>query len=459
MSAARSHRLLRNVLIGMAAAASLGAVALAVFAPSPAPPVWTPPAAVRDGAASAASGAQSVPAAPVREAEQVPAFRRGVNLSRLLSFSSRDPARPGKYLSPPFQGDLAVVTDAELDRLRGLGFDFVRLPVDVGPFLEAGEDELGSLFDMMRQSVMRLRRHGLTVLLDMHPSTYRSNWRPEDILADPRGAKFERYGKFLEQVAGLFGDQPADGFALELMNEPQPACDRKDGEDWTISQKRLFDAVRAVAPEMPVVLTGGCWASADGLMRLDPVGYDAATLYDFHFYEPYYFTHQSIPWASPPGRYLAGLTYPAATGSLEVTLNKTKAHIARMEKDGTPQPADAFASARKYASSYYGRGEAGPKTIAARFDEITAWAKANGVAPGRIVVGEFSAIRWPDGVEDDGSRLRWIADARAAAEDHGFGWALWDYYEGFGLLADNASRTVDSGTASALGLDVDALRQ
>ncbi len=376
-----------------------------------------------------------------------------------MSFARRDPARPGGYLWPPFQGDLAIMTNAELDRLRDLGFDFVRLPVDVGPFMEADEDNARALFDLMREWVLRLRGHGLSVLLDIHPATYQSDWRPEDILADPRGEKFRRYMEFLERTADLFGDQPADGFALELMNEPQPACEREDGEDWTISQKRLFDAVRAVAPEMPVVLTGGCWASADGLMLLDPALFDAATLYDFHFYEPYYFTHQSLPWASPPGRYLAGLTYPAASGSLEVTLDKTRAHIARMEAGGTPQPADAVAVAKKYASSYYGRRESGPKTIAARFDDIVIWAGRNGVAPGRIVAGEFSAIRWPDDVEDDGSRLRWIADVRAAAEDRGFGWAFWDYNEGFGLLADNASRRVDPGTAASLGLNPDALGQ
>ncbi|MDJ0930993.1 hypothetical protein [Breoghania sp.] len=55
--------------------------------------------------------------------------------------------------------------------------------------------------------------------------------------------------------------------------------------------------------------------------------------------------------------------------------------------------------------------------------------------------------------------MRWLTDVRTTAERHGFGWALWDYTQGFGLLSDNAERTVDVETARALGLDIDALRR
>lgn len=459
MSAKRSYGSLRGLLAGLLAIASIGVVAFALLVPAPKPAAWDASAAEARPEAAKAEPTTAAVAAPQAKpvAATVPSFRRGVNMSRLLSFAARDPAGEGKYLWPPFQGDLVIATNAELDRLRNLGFDFVRLPVDVGPFLEADENEARQLFDIMRKWVLRLRGHGLTVLLDMHPATYSSHWRPEDILADPTGAKFERYSDFLYRVATLFKDQPADGFALELMNEPQPACERSEGEDWTVAQKRLYDKVRAAAPAMPVVLTGGCWSSVDGLTRLDPAAYDEATLYDFHYYEPFYFTHQSIDWASPPARYLAGLTYPASSGSLEKTLDITQAHLTRLAEGGTAQPADAFAAARKEATDYYGRQKPGPETTAARFDEVAKWAQSNGVAAGRVIMGEFSAIRWPDGVKDDGSRLRWLTDARKAAEDHGFGWALWDYNEGFGLLADNSRRTVDIGTAAALGLDVNAL--
>ena len=457
----------RTLLVSILGVVSLGLVALALIAPAPPPGDWSAPRIAAVSTPAVAADVKPSSVLPVGETggtgaagkTRVPVFRRGVNLSRQQSFSRSDPARPGHYLWPPFDGDLAGMSDAELDRLTRLGFDFVRLPVDAGPFLAAGESDERLLLDGLRHWVTRLRTHGLSVLLDIHPATYSSQWRPKDILADPRGEKFARYRSFLETVARLLADQPAGSFALELMNEPQPDCVRDDGEDWTVSQRSLFAAVRAVAPSMPVVLTGGCWSSVDGLVRLDPAAFDDATLYDFHFYEPYFFTHQSLPWAAPPARHIAGLSYPAANGTIAGTLELTKAHLARLAQKGTPQPADALDAAAREISYYYRTKKPGPATTDSRFATVSAWAQQHGIAPERIVVGEFSAIRWPDGVADDGSRLRWIRDVRETAERHGFGWALWDYTNGFGLLADNASRTVDKGTAEALGLDTGALRQ
>ena len=467
----------RGFLVAAAGILSSVVIALALMAPAPAPSsgpalpsamVGASDIPVASKPAWPTGSPQSAQVAPVAgtaaadktvEAPRLPRFRRGVNLSRQQSFSRSDPARPGYYLWPPFDGDLAHMSDAELDRLVALGFDFVRLPVDAGPFLASTDSDEQLLLDDLRQWVVRLQGHGLSVLVDIHPATYSSVWRPADILADPHGEKFLRYRSYLVQVAGLLAGLPGDNVALELMNEPQPKCVRGDGEDWTVSQRRLFKAVRAAAPSLALVLTGGCWSSVDGLVRLDPAAYDGATLYDFHFYEPYYFTHQSLPWSSPPARYLAGLSYPATSGSIDKTLALTKAHLDRLARQGSPQPADAFAAAKAQVDDYYGRQKPGPDMIERRFDTVSDWAETHGIAPDRIVLGEFSAIRWPQDIPDDGSRLRWLKDVREAAERHGFGWALWDYTKGFGLLSDNASRTVDAGTAEALGLETGALER
>lgn len=442
----------KRLLGGLAAVLCVGVIAAAFVAPERPSPEWNATAAEAEPPAEVQAARE-----PVAAPEPVPAFRRGVNLSRLLSFSRRDPARPGHYLYPPFEGPLASMSSAEFDRLRVLGFDFVRLPVDAGPFIEAGEADSRLLFDRMRDLVHQLHRHGLSVLLDIHPETFNSRWRPEDILADPAGPKFGRYTEFLRQVAAEFRDEKPDEFALGLMNEPQPACERTDGEDWTVTQKRLFDTLRAEAPDMPLVVTGGCWSSIEGLVLLDPAQFDAATYYDVHFYEPFFFTHQSIPWAYPPAPYLAGLTYPASAGSAEKTIRETQANIARMRESGTEVGAGAVTRALEEIAAYYTVHRPGPEWIGKQFDAVADWAAGHGVDPARIVVGEFSAIRWPEDVPDDGSRPRWIADVRKTAEARGFGWSLWDYYPGFGLLSDDATRTVDFATAEALGLNVSGL--
>lgn len=402
-----------------------------------------PPNGVRAETAGASSGAY-------------PVFKRGINLSRLQNFSRSDPNRPGKYMWPPFQGPLSQVSDGELDRLRRLGFDFIRLPVDTGPFLAGTDPERRLLLDGLKTLTIRLIDKGFTVLVDMHPASYNSVWTPKDILADPHGPAFQAYTDLLVQVAKRIRDLPSSKVAFELFNEPQPVCRRTDAEDWTVTQKRLYDEVHRAAPDLPIMLSGPCWSSIDGITRLDPGQYDDRTLFDAHFYSPHDFTHQSIVWSSPPWRYIAGLSYPWDRGSAENTERITRQYLEILRTGPNPPPDDAFDQARKGIRDYYDK-KPDLSYIEQRFDRLADWAADHGVAPDRIVIGEFSAWRPPNGLEDDGSRKAWIEDVRKTAESHGFGWALWDYYEGFGLMTDNQARTIDPDTVEALGLDLNAL--
>jgi len=399
--------------------------------------------------------------APATAAEgsagQIPEFRRGINLSRLQSFSWSDPDRPGKYRWPPFQGDLSKVSDAELDRLSALGFDFIRLPVDAGPFLAGSEPERRLLIDDLKTLTLRLIDKGFAVVVDMHPARYASVWQPQDILEDPEGPKFQAYDELLVRIARRLRDVPSDKIAFELMNEPQPACVRDEGEDWKVSQKRLYDSVRRAAPDLAIVLSGTCWSSIDGIVRLDPAQYDAKTLFDAHFYDPHSFTHQAIVWSSVPLRYIAGLSYPFDRGSIEQTEHLTRQYLEKRQTGPNPPPENAFEEARTGIRDYYRSTRPDRAYIEGRFDKLADWAASHGVAPGRIVIGEFSAFRLPYGLAEDGSRLAWLEDVRSAAEARGFGWALWDYYEGFGLMTDNEARTIDREMVEALGLDGGAL--
>ncbi len=391
---------------------------------------------------------------PKASAEQrvTPEFRRGINLSRPLEYARRDPARPGAYLWPPFTDPLGKMSDRELQRLADLGFDFVRLPVDTGPFLSASDVQRSELLAQMDALVQRLQSFGLAVLLDLHPAPYESVWKPSDLLADPAGEKFAAYTQLAELFAQRFADQSPRRFALELMNEPQPACQRTHGEDWLVTQVRLYQSLRKVAPHLPLVLTGPCWSSADGLIRIDPTPFDKATLFDMHFYDPHVFTHQSIVWSSAPLRFIAGLSYPATTGSEERTLKLTRDYISWLTARGHDVPGNALQQARPVIHAYYTEEKPSPAYIKARFQMAVDWRREHGIAADRILTGEFGAYAPPPGIEDNGSRLRWLTDVRKTSESNGFGWALWDYGEGFGLLSDAKTRRLDRGAVKALGL-------
>jgi len=392
------------------------------------------------------------------ETISIPIFKRGINVSRLQNFAYRDPERPGKYLWPPFRGELSKVSDAELERLRALGFDFIRFPIDAGVFLAATDSERRILLDDTKSITVRLLDSGFTVMVDLHPAAYLTEWAPVDILSDaPDGPRFRAYSDLVEEVAKRIRDLPTDKVALELMNEPQGVCFEEDSQDWSVSQKQLYDRARSVAPNLPIVLTPGCWRSMEGLEYMSLDGYDDKIIVDFHFYEPFYFTHQSLPWVLDPLRYIAGLSYPWTAGDVETAEERTRQHIAALKAADVDVPDYAFDKAMDGVRDYYKRERPDRNFIESRFDTISQWAEKHDISPDQIVLGEFSAIRPPKGLPDDGSRLAWIRDVRTVVEERGFGWALWDYYEGFGLMTDNVKRTVEPAMVDALGLNADAL--
>ncbi|NRG16354.1 cellulase family glycosylhydrolase [Rhizobiales bacterium] len=394
----------------------------------------------------------------------LPQFSKGINLARLHNLAHRDPERPGKFLWPPFRGDLAKVSDAELKQLKDLGFDFIRLPVAPAPFLTVTEAESRILTDKLFDTVKRLQDHGFAVLLDPHPGHGGARFSAPRILSSPSNEEFEAYLQWLEGLARHMRRLPGRKSALGLMNEPQADCHHLVSTDWTDIQPLLYRAVRDVAPDLAVVLTGGCWSSHRALGYLDMAPYDENTIVDVHYYSPHYFTHQALPFASEPTRYLAGLAYPGADGNIDETLRLTEEHIAHMRRTRPERVADdALSQAKAAISRYYDDPPPVDRAyISGHFDIIRRWAGAQNVDPARIVIGEFGAARPPAGLPAIPGRNAWIRDVREEAEASGFAWAYWDYnagsgYPGFGLVFDNESRTIDPDMVKALGLDETAI--
>jgi hypothetical protein len=67
------------------------------------------------------------------------------------------------------------------------------------------------------------------------------------------------------------------------------------------------------------------------------------------------------------------------------------------------------------------------------------------------VCNEFGVYR---AYAEPHDREAWIHDVRAALEQHGMGWAMWDYSGSFGLVSKRDGQTaVDDMTVLALGLN------
>jgi endoglucanase len=374
-----------------------------------------------------------------------PALRRGINLGDYLAY-------PSSPTWPIFGGLRASTTDEELRRLRAVGFDFVRLSVEPSPFLDRSADQVRQLEQRLVSFVKRINAAGLRVMVTGWPRHETTpGWRANDVVASVDSEAYRRYLGFLKRMIVVLQDIPLDQWVLEPINEPQSICQRTDGPDWTVVQRHLYAQLRNVAPRLTLVLTPSCWSSIRGLEHFDMAGYDARTLVDWHYYDPFTFTHQSATWTSDEWRkYIAGLSFPPSrTNKAAATDASARLFMQRQPNGGPAGFQETLRQIDVYVAENFG-----PERIAQDFAKVRAWADKQGLAPERVILGEFGAYRQPGSAKapDDGSRARWHETIRSNAERLGFGWAYHAYHSDFGLVADDATGAWDNTIPPALGL-------
>ncbi|MBX9930362.1 MAG: glycoside hydrolase family 5 protein [Methylobacterium sp.] len=393
-------------------------------------------------------------------AEAGPApFRRGVGVHSLLNWGALEPGRPDRYKPRPFDGSDYEVPDTLLRAVALAGFDFVRLTIDPGPFLQLSGKDRDALDTLLLATVRRLQEFGLGVVVDLHGNTQVPEYDPQRVIASADSALFRSYVGLVRRTSRILSGMKGGRLAFELMNEPPYGYDPVSRRRWQGMMETLHAAARAEAPDLLLVLTGSHGGDRQGLFDLDPTPFrGSAVLYSFHHYEPHDFTHQGVPEEGLAGRYrqyLSGLPYPV--GSLPAALAQDTVR-GNVGADAALDPMtrrqvekEAAAKVSAYLASGLDRA-----SIAKAFDEVGDWARRNGVASDRIFLGEFGATRSYDNhrAGDTLSYEAWIRDVRSEAEARGFGWAIWALTGtgGMAIVATDGGTSLDPGTLRALGL-------
>jgi hypothetical protein len=377
---------------------------------------------------------------------------KAVNIAQWFTWPRYEASGSG-IAWPPYKDSPRPPSAAELAALHRAGFDTVRLPVDPAPFMVFHGKRREAVYEMLFGAIERLQRAGLKVIVDLHPNSRHPVWGQNAIVAGLEAPTFVAFSNAVEDVARHLARFDAQSVALELINEPRLKCKGADQELWQQMLKTLVSRARASNPDIALVVTGACISTPDGLVALDPgkLG-DANLIYTFHYYEPFTFTHQGaqfIPW---PDKYLDGVPWPASARPIDEPLALLSQNLQRMTLTDA-QRRTAYAGARNNLEKFYA-SRAGPKLVQQRFAEVAAWAKQHGIAPGRILVGEFGVLgHRPDtpGARCE-DRVRWLADVRSTAERDGFAWAYFNYDGPFALVIDDAKRGLDGDILASLGL-------
>ena len=343
---------------------------------------------------------------------RVARLRRGVNLSHWFSQS------PGRDYSEKHLS--TFMTRKDIDLIRNIGFDHVRFPVNSRLFYQ--DDSPSQLnprfvgnFDASLDMILST---GLSVIVDMHPD---DDFKLQLRADDNQVARFAAFWKAL--AAHLSGRDPEHLF-LEILNEPMV----EDPSRWAEIQSKFAAAIRSGAPKHTIIATGGRWSAIDELMLLKPLA-DGNVIYNFHFYEPHTFTHQSATWGAKAWPFLKNIPYPSSVEIIDPFLPGI---------DNAP----ARETLREYGMEHWD---------ASKVDQVISaaanWANKYDVP---LTCNEFGVYR---AHTPEDSRLNWISDVRTVLEKHGIGWTMWDYADGFGVAVRKDEKVVvDPRTEAALGL-------
>lgn len=99
--------------------------------------------------------------------------------------------------------------------------------------------------------------------------------------------------------------------AYNLMVEPHPelpvAQKPLEASVWNALAQRITNGIREIDKNTPIIVEASAWANPVAFPDLKPTG-DSKTIYGFHLYEPFRFTHQGFDWAGFGG--VSGLEYP-----------------------------------------------------------------------------------------------------------------------------------------------------
>ncbi len=345
-------------------------------------------------------------------ASRLTRLRHGINLSHWF-------AQSADYSKAHLESHTTV---EDIALIKTIGFDHVRLTLEPAPLFNADDPSRlkADYLNYLDHALDMILAEGLAVIVDIHPSDeFKKRLNNND-------SQIEAFGKFWRALAQHLATRDPERVFLEVINEPMV----EDGYRWFGMQGKLISAIRAGAPRHTIIASGHRWSGLAELLFMQPYA-DRNIIYNFHFYEPFAFTHQGATWAGDNPLFYKNVPYPSSPESVGKVL-------------GTIQNQPARDNLFRYGEDRWD---------AARIDrEIStaaAWAARNRVP---LTCNEFGAYRK---FAPPADRAVWIRDMRTALEKHGIGWTMWDYAGGFAVVnKQNGHATPDVEVVKALGLGV-----
>lgn len=293
--------------------------------------------------------------------------------------------------------------------IKAAGFTYIRLPV--GPATLCDPANIAQIqptnLAMVDQAIKNITAAGLSVMLDIHG--YGDAFEIKLATEPTTRASFRQFWK---NLASYFKKYDTTQVFFELWNEPHVGAAQTiagiDKNWWMPFQGQIIQSIREAAPEHYIIAGAENWNSWYDLTFIQP--YNSKNIvYNFHFYDPYTFTHQGADWAGSPYSNLRNVPYPANPQNISTLITSST-------------PVDV-----KNLLNWYGAQRYNSDSINYAIRVVYSWGLSKNVP---IICNEFGAYKIYAPVDN---RLKYHQDVRNALVKYKMGWAVWEYDEGFGI--------------------------
>ena len=243
------------------------------------------------------------------QAGQVNNFRikRGTNISHWLSQSEQ-------------RGEIRRLHIQEDDfaRLKELGFDFVRIPIDEVQFWDEDGKQLPEAWGLLNNALDWAKKHNLRAIVDLHiiRAHYFNAVNEDDKAANTLFTSDEAQEGLINlwrQLSEFLKDRSNDWVAYEFMNEPVAP----EHEQWNQLVAKVHKALRELEPQRTLVIGSNMWQGHETIKYLKVPEGDKNIILSFHYYNPMLLTHYGAWWSPLCAAYKGKVNYPGVLVSKE----------------------------------------------------------------------------------------------------------------------------------------------
>lgn len=305
-------------------------------------------------------------------------------------------------------------TRQDFKDIKRLGCDAVRLFIDMKNMVLEENNQLDPLYFFLLDHMVDIaEEEGVHLILaNMSGFDYKNDPTVKDQLISIWTQMAEHY------------KNRSDKIYYEIANEPSNISD----SSWNIMQKDVIDAIRKIDQKHTIIVCPANWSLVGNLQYMAEYE-DDNLIYTFHFYDPFYFTHQGAAWASLDN--LQGVPFPYDSTRMP---------------DVPPQFIGSWEEWAYRDYKYNGTAEKVRELIgmAGQFKQernVPLWC------------GEFGVY---DKYSDDAERTYWYEIVGEEFRKYDIGWSVMGYRDGFAIYEKGTNSLFDhdlhSGVINALGL-------